>query len=79
MEMTEERSGELQDRSVEIFESAQERKSLRGGRVEVDEHRLGDRWGNGKRSNIPIIRVPEEEEKGVWQQKYLKKEGLMLS
>ena len=55
----EERISDLEDKIVEIT-TAEQNKEKRMKRIEDS---LRDRWDNIKRTNIQIIRVPEEEEK----------------
>ena len=57
----EDRISEVEDRMVEINEA--ERK--KGKRFKINEDNLRDLWDNGKRSNIQIIGVPEEDRKAV--------------
>lgn len=59
MEVTEERISELEDRTLEITHSGQQR----GNRLEKSEQTLRDLWKYNERSNICIIRVPKREEK----------------
>ena len=55
----EDRISEVEDRKVEINEA--ERK--KGKRIKRNKDNLRDLWDNVKCPNIPIIGVPEEEDK----------------
>ena len=55
----EERISELEDKIVEITTAEQNKEK----RMKRTEDSLRDFWDNVKRTNIRIIRVPEEEEK----------------
>ena len=63
----ENRISEEEDRMVEINES--ERKKEK--RIKRNEDNLRDFWDNGKRPNIRIIGVPEEEDKKKGHEKRL--------
>ena len=72
----EERKNEQEDRMVEITATEQNKEK----RMKRMEDSLRDHWDNIKHTNIPIIGVPEEEEKkrkGL--KKYLKKLQLKTS
>ena len=55
----EERISGLEDKIVEITTAEQKKEK----RMKRTEDSLTDLWNNIKRTNIPIIGVPEEEEK----------------
>ena len=57
---TEERIGELEDRVVKITATKQNKEN----RLKRNEDSLRDLWDNIKHTNICIIGVPEEKEKG---------------
>ena len=50
---------DLEDKIVEIMTTEQKKEK----RMKTIEHNLRDLWENVKRTNIRIIRVPEEEKK----------------
>ena len=63
----EDRKSEVEDRMVKINEA--ERKKEK--RIKRNEDNLRDLWDNGKRPNIRIIGVPEEEDRKTMR-KYLR-------
>ena len=65
----EERISDLEDKIVEI--TATEQNKVK--RMKRIEDSLKDLWDNIKGTNIPIIGVPEEEEKRKGLRKYLKR------
>lgn len=65
-EMTEETISKLEDRSMEIMESEEQRAK----RMKKNEESLREIWDISKCNNIHVMGVPEGEEKG--KEKYLK-------
>ena len=65
----EERISDLEDNIVEITTAEQNKEK----RVKRIENSLRELWDNIKRTNIPIIAVPEEEEKTKGTEIYLKR------
>ena len=63
----EDRINEVEDRMVEINEAG-EKKNVK----KKNEDNLRDLWDNVKHPNIPIIDVPEEEDKKKSHKKILK-------
>ena len=61
IERTEERIRELDDRTIEMIQSEQQKENW----LEKNEQSLRDLWDCNKRSGIHAIRVPEREDK-VW-------------
>ena len=57
----EDRISEVKDRMVEINEAERKKQKI----IKRNEDSLRDLWDNGKRSNIQIIGVPEEDRKAV--------------
>ena len=57
----EDRISEVKDRMVEINEAERKKQKI----LKRNEDNLRDLWDNGKRSNIQIIGVPEEDRKAV--------------
>ena len=66
--MAEEKICELEDRMVEINEAKRKKEK----RIKRNEDNLRDLWDNVKHPNIPIIDVPEEEDKKKSHKKILK-------
>ena len=64
---TEDRISEVEDRMVEINETVRKKEK----RIKRNEDNLRDFWDNGKRPNIRIIGVPEEEDKKKDHEKIL--------
>lgn len=59
-EMTEETISKLEDRSMEIMESEEQRAK----RMKKNEESLREIWDISKCNNIHVMGVPEGEEKG---------------
>ena len=55
----EDRISQVEDRVIEINETEREKEK----RIKRNEDNLRDLWDNGKRPNIQIIGVPEEDKK----------------
>ena len=64
----EDRISEVEDKMVEINEAVRKREK----RIKRNEGNLRYFWDNVKRPNIPIIGVPEEEDKKKGHEKYLR-------
>ena len=65
----EERISEVEDRMVEINEAGRKKEK----RIKRNEDNLRDLWDNVKCPNIQIIGIPEEEDKGKFMRKYLRR------
>ena len=61
MQEAEEQITEVEDRLVEIMEAEKQKEK----RLETSEESLRELFDNVKRTNIHIIRVPEEEREGA--------------
>lgn len=67
---TEERISEPEDISMETSKTEKQRKTKMGNKN--TEQDIQQPWDNYKRWNICIMGIPEREEKGKEQRKYLK-------
>ena len=66
----EERISELENKMVEI--TSEKQKKVK--RVKRTDNSLRDLWDNIKRTNIQIIRIPEESEKKKWYENFFSKD-----